>query len=48
MFSSRWSSPGGHLGIGVDLGVVRGVGTGEDSRLNVVGDITPLNGLIVG
>lgn len=48
MFSSRWSRPGGQRGIGVDLGVVRGVGTGEARRLNVVGDITPLNGLIVG
>lgn len=34
--------------MGVDRGVVRGVGTGEAKRLNVVGDMTPLNGLIVG
>lgn len=31
-----------HRGIGVDLGVVRGVATGDAIRLSVVGLITPL------
>lgn len=38
-------------GIGVDLGVVRGVATGDEIKLSVVGLITPLNaltGLIFG
>lgn len=40
-----------HLGIGVDLGVVRGVAIGEAIRLSVVGLMTPLRaftGLILG
>lgn len=35
-------------GIGVDLGVVLGVAIGDASKLKVVGEMTPLNGLMLG
>jgi len=40
--------PAGQRGIGVERGVVLGVGTGDANRLNVVGEMTPLKGLMVG